>query len=260
MARKTDSKGIVKTLIFCAIVLVLLFGLRSLFPAFNKKETATVKTSEQVLPTAKLATKTEKSETGTYSVEITNPVVTGLGDVVNKKINTTILAKTAEMKQSFLDDISGLAMVDGPGEKSTLSIDFDPEQKHEAYDILSLPLQVETYANGAAHPNNYKNVLHFNIKTGDVVMLPDIFKDKNTAYHTVSKVATKKLDELFAKEGNPDWFQGGAGPEADNYENFILDMDTLTIIFNPYQVAAYARGEVPIELSLSMFPDMLSLR
>ena len=257
MARKTAGREIFKTIIFCGVIIALLFGLKSLFPHTTKETKSTNTTTTKETVTAKLSTKTTKEDTDTYLIEITNPVVLGLSDTIDKKINDDIVATSASIKKDFLDELADVKPDIGPGEKSTLSVDFNPEEKHLAHNILSLVLSVESYTNGAAHPNHYQKVLHYDVTTGNGVMLLDLFKDKNEAYSAVSKEAIKKLNALFVKEGTPDWFREGAAPTAENYENFILNADTLTIIFNPYQVAAYVRGAVTIDIPLTAFSGKL---
>lgn len=268
MSRGNGSNSVLKILLFIAIAVALFFGLKSLFPSVTSTKTATTtpatqtqtKPAETVKPVAKLSTKTETGSTDHYTTTITRPVVLGLSDTLNAKINADITAKINEIKKSFIEDQSDINFEVGPGEKSTLEISFKPEDKREAHGILAIPFSVNTYSNGAAHPNEYTQVLNYNVATGERITIPDIFKDKGTAYKTVSIEAIKKLEALFKKERNTDWFREGADPIPENYENFILTDGAMTIIFNAYQVAPYVRGAVTIQIPLSAFSDKLSIQ
>jgi uncharacterized protein YecT (DUF1311 family) len=54
-----------------------------------------------------------------------------------------------------------------------------------------------------------------------------------------------------------DWLRTGAGPDWDNFKDFLLLPDRLVIRFPPYQVAAYAAGAQEVSLPLSELQGLM---
>jgi hypothetical protein len=54
-----------------------------------------------------------------------------------------------------------------------------------------------------------------------------------------------------------DWIQRGAGPDAENYGSWTIGKKGLGIIFDSYQVAAYAAGPQHVLVPYSALKDLI---
>ena len=54
-----------------------------------------------------------------------------------------------------------------------------------------------------------------------------------------------------------DWIERGAGPEAENYTSWTIGKKGLGIIFDAYQVAAYAAGPQHVLVPYSALKDLM---
>ena len=121
---------------------------------------------------------------------------------------------------------------------------------------------------GGAHGMNSETCLVFNMKTGDRVSLDDIFRDDSrdilTSLLTRHAKDGKTGNDTAVKDGNgtpavqkagsddAETDNAGAGHVADYLlvteveptENFTVDDEGVTFVYNPYEIAAYAAGTV----------------
>lgn len=121
--------------------------------------------------------------------------------------------------------------------KNSLYIDYKIifQNKH----IISILFTLSQYSAGAAHPNN--SMKTFNFIDGKLVQLDDLFK-KDSQY--LKQIADFCQTALLKKEiSEKKWIIDGSRPTAENYKNWYFNQHGLSIVFNPYQVAAYVYGE-----------------
>lgn len=100
---------------------------------------------------------------------------------------------------------------------------------------------------GGAHPNSLTSFRTFDTKTGEALELGKLLQP--AFFKALPKIASDKLKEVEGLAENE-----AIGPDAglsispEEYEedalNWFLTPQGLVIHFNPYQVAAYARGNV----------------
>ncbi|MBX3061720.1 MAG: DUF3298 domain-containing protein [Anaerolineae bacterium] len=103
--------------------------------------------------------------------------------------------------------------------------------------LVSLRFEIATYAAGAAHPLTIYRSLTFDLVSGKVVELADLFKPASDYLKFISDFATADL-----KTRDLLLFPEGALPTADNYAVWTLTSEGLMITFNVYQVMPYAAG------------------
>ena len=125
---------------------------------------------------------------------------------------------------------------------------------------------------GGAHGMSSETCLVFNMKTGDRVSLDDIFRDDSrdilTSLLTRHAKDGKTENDTAVKDGNgtpavqkagsddAETDNAGTGHVADYLlvteveptENFTVDDEGVTFVYNPYEIAAYAAGTVRIML------------
>lgn len=110
---------------------------------------------------------------------------------------------------------------------------------------------------GGAHGINQQLVMNFDAKTGRQLKYDDIFVQghefrlREMLLDELKKQTdTNTLDELHAK----DYLL-----TMDIYapQNFILGDDEVTFIYNPYEIAPYAKGNTELTLSYSKLKDIM---
>jgi hypothetical protein len=103
---------------------------------------------------------------------------------------------------------------------------------------------------GGAHGLDVTKTFSFS-KEGKLIGLADLFSNGLSGLKTVAPYVQAEL----AKQNitTKDWIQEGAGPTEDNYRSFIVTDNGITVIFDPYQVAAYAAGSVKVQVPASAF-------
>lgn len=113
------------------------------------------------------------------------------------------------------------------------------------------------YYEGGAHGIEQQLVMNFDALSGQQLTLKDVFVPGYEAKLTelllekLMEIAdVKTMDELKAKDYlfSMDMFPS---------ENFILDSDEITFIYNAYEIAPYAMGRTEISVSYSEVKDLL---
>ncbi|MDQ2972265.1 MAG: DUF3298 and DUF4163 domain-containing protein [Pseudomonadota bacterium] len=135
---------------------------------------------------------------------------------------------------------------------------------------------------GGAHPLPIDASFVYDARSQRVIALEDLFADPSAARKRLAEFAhatlTKKMMTQAPKrnEGSPQAIQewkanaqqmidDGTKPTADNFSNFVVDVTDnaldpspgLTLIFPPYQVAAYVYGTQTIEVPAHVFVQCL---
>jgi hypothetical protein len=119
--------------------------------------------------------------------------------------------------------------------------------------LVSLELDVSTYNAGAAHPLPYTITLNYDLDKAVPVRLADLFKPGSDYLGKIATLAKADLESrgmLF--------FEEGVQPNEDNYRNWTVSDAGLTIIFDVYQVAAYAAGAQRVTIPFADLSDILA--
>jgi hypothetical protein len=123
-----------------------------------------------------------------------------------------------------------------------------------------LGLRFTTYIDlGGAHGSSAFETFNFEVPSGRRVVFADIV-DGDEGLQRVSQLAIAQLTSQLAQPdhvGNADWIRNGAGPDAENFRNVILEPHALRVWFAPYEVASYADGPLMVEIPLSALQDVL---
>jgi hypothetical protein len=101
--------------------------------------------------------------------------------------------------------------------------------------ILSFSIVNSEYFFGAAHPGSYLNYINFDITTGNVISIEDLFVSNYKK--ELNQIAEKKFIQLFGAEG---WdFTPG---NFNITENYLITKSGLIFTFNQYEIGPYAAG------------------
>ena len=114
------------------------------------------------------------------------------------------------------------------------------------------------YYEGGAHGINQLITFNFDIATGKVITLADVFAPgyesqlKNSLLKALkSKTGLNSMNEL--KEAGYLYSM-----EMFASENFILNDETITFVYNPYEIAPYAVGSIELVITYSEVSQILN--
>lgn len=193
-------------------------------PASRPSFVATTTPQVAVVP---FTTMEMKEVTATHSIDVKYPkfgIVTidpKIEKVVNEIVKEfkTLTANPPDMASPLLE----------------LTLDFDTP--YIGPDIVSVEI-VHTEYTGGAHPNSLSHGLNFDKATGRQLVLDDALRMIGLTLKQVSVAATAQLEERLGDVFFPD----GADSNSGNFSSFLISADTVTFIFQPYQVAPYVAG------------------
>jgi hypothetical protein len=112
-------------------------------------------------------------------------------------------------------------------------------------DVISVKLIVGEYT-GGAHPNSAVLGINVDRENGKELTQEDALAMTGL---TLAEVAERSLAELTTTLGSDLVFVEGADAKPENYSTFVIDGDSVTFVFQNYQVAAYATGSQEVEFS-----------
>lgn len=199
--------------------------------------------------------KTIKEETSAYTIDVTYPSVVGIPDKkVLASVNADLLSFSNNLVAQFKKDNSSQTDATDKSNLIALYKLYAP-----AHGIQSVSFDVSDYSSGAAHPNSYIATKNYDIETGNVLTLLDLCTSSATCLSSVAKQAQVHLKEVLKAKQAPydSWAQDGSSADELNYQVFVVTPTTLDIIFNPYQVAAYALGPVRVPIPFAELSDVI---
>lgn len=118
---------------------------------------------------------------------------------------------------------------------------------------LSVTTYDYTYSDGAAHGNSINNMTNFDLKTGNVLSLNDLFKKDSNYLEKISKFATGKLSQEL---GSDVLLKEGVSPQPENFKNFKISDNAIEFQFQTYQVAEfYGAGAPTVSIPLEVLEN-----
>jgi len=189
----------------------------------------------------------ESNKEAKYSVDAEYPQIEGDArfDKFNREARAMITKDVAAFKTAETS-AAGEEEMDLPEETQTSTLNIGYQVRFATDDLISVEFSQSEYSRGAAHPNSFTTVLNYDVKNGKKIALADLFNPKSTYLNVISAYSIKDLKDQSKKEKDSmlmdDQIQEGAAPRADNYKAWSITRKGLWIVFDPYQVAAYAAG------------------
>jgi hypothetical protein len=110
---------------------------------------------------------------------------------------------------------------------------------------------------GGAHGNTYFKTFVFDRITGDELFLGDLFRARTDYLTTLSDMSRSKLPTVIGQYYDATFIKDGTEPKEDNFANFFFDGADFTLLFPPYQVAAYAQGPITLRIPSIQLKDIL---
>ncbi len=137
------------------------------------------------------------------------------------------------------------------GTTSMLEGDFETTMLDER--TASFRLTFSQFIAGAAHPGSTARTFNFDLTTGDLLDLGDLFQPQSDYLQVLSDHCRKVVEAVWLKDGPLDaasieWINGGTRPVEENFAAWSLSTNGLEIVFNEYQVGPYAMGPVQCDV------------
>jgi len=178
------------------------------------------------------------SQNANYAKEA-NAVIAGTIDGVISEFKNNVSEMGAQALSS--DDLT-----------SDLTMRFTPLLLSPT--MISIRFDVSEYYAGAAHPNNYARVLNYHFEKHQVLSTPDLFASSTEALPFLSRYSRAELKKTFSDISEEEFalqVLPGTDMRMENWGAVGITKNGLTVIFNPYQVAPYARGTSDVKIPLN---------
>lgn len=196
--------------------------------------------------------------TKTYKVKFLKyPQVSGLNRESQKKINAILYKHIQNSYKSYLqlkknmEDYKKTANCKELPSSCTYDYSTSYKVKYNKWDQLSLIMYDYQYS-GGAHGTTFVTTYNFNLKTGKLYKLSDILTSK-TKFNKVTNYAKKYI------LNHPDIFFTDNFILKDfkitNSNSFYITSNGFYLIFQEYEVAAYAVGHPIIKIPNSIYQE-----
>ncbi len=253
MSQVHPIKRVTLYIVLISFVAIAIYGY---FGITKVEEVSVLDTGTEVVPAnTKITYKTESvfQEEDSYVIDIKYPVVDGGASITAlNSMNLSIFSEVEDIKNDFFGAVNNEEIFSD--NKNTLLVLVNEVSETDQY--VNIALSASVYQSGAAHPYSYIRVLNFEKQSGERVYLSDFFENGNLYLLDVSSIAIPKLDAYFKEHEITDWFKEGADPMIENYDNFFIREEGIEFVFDPYQVAPYAFGDVRISILYSELPNI----
>jgi len=201
----------------------------------------------------------EEDKKKKYSIDVQYPELTGTANPNADKFNQGVKSLASKEAADFKKGEQEQSADEAPADSemgSDISSSYDVIMAND--DLVCVLLQFSNFEAGAAHPNNYAHAFNFDLKNGKALKLSDLFKPGSDYLSVLSRYALPDLKKRLGPDGVDDeWLNNGAGPKAENYQNWNISKKGLAIDFDPYQVASYAAGPQHIVVPYSVLKDII---
>jgi len=119
--------------------------------------------------------------------------------------------------------------------------------------LVSLEMDLSIYHAGAAHPLPSTLTVTFNLESGQPLTLADLFAPGMDYLQRLAELAQEQLQARGSL-----LFEGGLQPTAENFQHWVVNDRGLTLIFDVYQVTAYAAGPQRITIPFDQLTGLLA--
>lgn len=159
-------------------------------------------------------------------------------------IDNHIAIWAKNLSSNFVNNIKDIEKNDT---KYTLEASYQVHRPSQF--IISIVFTVGMYT-GGAHGNTEIICLNYNLKTGKLLVLDEIFDDLKAALTIMSEFSYKKLQIELGEYFDEEMLKDGTSPIIENYATLSLVPEGINIYFQHYQVAPYAAGIKKVFMSL----------
>lgn len=211
---------------------------------------AATATPVSVIPTVSSTTVTSHASEYSWTVTFRKPVISGVTAAAVTAMNSSITTKVNAYISSF--NGTGLPVVAAGAGPSTLQGDFSVAFVSPS--LLSLRFTVSTNITGAAHPTTEAGSINFDIATGTVIQLPDIFTSPAAALPVLQTKAHTALTALLGS----DLFWPASVTMADLGTAWACTPTGLELTWSQGDVAPMSAGTVTIKIPWSALSGVIA--
>lgn len=137
--------------------------------------------------------------------------------------------------------------------KNRLTIDYNSAIMNlDAMPIISIRFVMQAYITGMAHPYRRYRTLNFDLESGAVILLADLFQPDSNYLQTLSQFVN---NELAKKIRGTSPLSEGTAPLADNFRNWNINPSGLRFTFDEATVAPYVFGSQTILVPYSALKE-----
>ncbi len=220
---------------------------------------------DQIVISKENITEKEVNKADNYTTEVTYPVFSGIRDSQAKEdINAHIKSSVFAVAESFKNDARENCDFSKLGDNApdwTCEFYALPEAYNVIDRILSVRMEYYRFTGGAHGATNYV-YLNYNLSTGKPVEWNSVFKSDSEYLKKISDFSRDYLIANITKGDNAmtneEWVKEGTEPKSDNYNTNVGFNDFgIIILFQQYQVAAYAAGPQEVTIPYPEFKDFI---
>ncbi|HET9912998.1 MAG TPA: RsiV family protein [Anaerolineales bacterium] len=115
--------------------------------------------------------------------------------------------------------------------------------------VVSIKFEFLVYISGAAHPYQIMTTVNYDLAQSRQLGLNELFLPNSNYLEVISNYCIAELKKLNV--GFDEVSAAGAAPTPENYEDWNIAADSLTITFDQYQVAPGASGSQTVLIPYS---------
>ncbi len=179
-----------------------------------------------------------------YTIDAVYPKVTS--DAISTYFKSYVEGEVTQFKNdtSWVNDV-------GSASEGMLSLSISYEVVKSS--TVQNYIFSESSYTGGAHGLQVRRTFSFD-KGGQLLSISGLFTNGMDGLSAFSKLVQKEL--LKRENAQSDWIADGASPKEENYQAFVVTDEGLTVLFDPYQVAPYAEGNIDIAIPVSSFKSI----
>lgn len=195
-----------------------------------------------------------------YEIDARYPQLTGGSNPNFEKFNQVARAAVTKRVAEFKKNLAPAEGEEPPPEGSMgsdLNVGYDVALAQD--DLISLQLSVNSYYQGAAHPNTFTEVLNYDLKNGKPLKLADLFKPGAKYLPALANYCIADLKKQAKDKGlEASEIENGAAANAKNYQTWTITRKGLGINFDAYQVGPYAAGPQFVLVPYANLKDVIN--
>lgn len=180
--------------------------------------------------------------------------VRGIASDINNSLDTTV----SGIIKNFETSVREMPAVASNGNESSLDITGRGWITNGS--LFSAELTVFNNVAGMAHPLTTVTGYNYDYRGDGPFSISDLFLSSSDYLNYISTFSIRQLTAHAEKEGYTninDMILSGASAELKNFNNWVVENDSLRIIFNPYQAGPYVMGIQTVTISLSEMVSMI---
>jgi hypothetical protein len=197
-----------------------------------------------------------------YEIDAQYPQITGGNNPNFEKFNQAARALVTSKVVAFKKDMTPKAGEEEPRPEGSMGsyVDSGYNVGLAQDDLISIQFGYNSYYQGAAHPNNYSEVLNYDLKNGKQLKLGDLFKPGAKYLQAIATYCIADLKKQDAKDKTltDEEIEKGAAASPKNYQNWTITKKGLGINFDAYQVGSYAAGPQYVLVPYSTLKDLIN--